>query len=247
MRYSALLLILWVACVAPAFAEGLLLYSEPQADGAVTANTEVVTGQIIVGDRWDDKIIRGFISFNISGLPSDAIIEDAELRVYQEYASGNPVGLGDLVVDHVEHGSELDIVDFIVQPLPGGQDIGTISDDEESGRKRLCVPQAVQDDVDAGRMRSQFRLRYTVDTDFDAAADYMVFDAGEHPDVHRKPSIFIEYTVPEPEPEMTNPEEEIGEKQTPGDVIPTTTEYGFMLTALLLGLATWKYMLRREE
>lgn len=67
---------------------------------------------ILIG-RNISVIQRGFVSFDLSSLPSDATIENVTLRLYQEKVVGNSYGVGEnLKVDHLDYGNGLGNEDY---------------------------------------------------------------------------------------------------------------------------------------
>jgi hypothetical protein len=102
---------------------------------------------------------RGFCSFSISSLPSDADIVSATLEITQNFAFGP--ALGPVVIDHMDYGT-LDDSDFDLAALTTG--IGTFPLTGSTVLRTLDVATQVAADLQAGRTRSQFRFRLTTES-----------------------------------------------------------------------------------
>jgi hypothetical protein len=118
---------------------------------------------------------RQFFSFDFTPLAPAEEVTGAVLTLFQASASDAPyASLGNVIVDHLDYGPTLDGADYNLPPLIAN--IGTISDDAVEEFKQLPVTAQVRADRTAGRVRSQFRLRFQLgDIDFDGASDFVQF------------------------------------------------------------------------
>jgi hypothetical protein len=187
-RRPALAFVVALGLLAPACGSGggnplftVVSASDGAVDGFVTNPTFVdTTHRIAVGDTDAGfmNVARGFVHFPLAGIPAGATILVADLRLFQSAVFGTPYGThGPLVVDHVDTGGMLDGADFAAPALLAHA--GTLSDDTAIAYKTLNVTAQVQDDLTAGRTHSDFRLRFTLDSDADAVDDYVEFNDGE--------------------------------------------------------------------
>ena len=156
------------------------LLSISALDGFVT-NTGFVdtTHAVAVGDTDGSfsNVARGFVHFDLSGLPAGVNIVSAELRLQQSTVFGAPYAtLGNVVVDHVNIGIALDASDFGALALLS--DVGTLSNNPVLELKTLSVTQRVRADLAAARSTSDFRFRYPTGSDGDGADDYVEFNDG---------------------------------------------------------------------
>ena len=129
-------------------------------------------GIVLVGDTgiWG---LRGFLGFNIGGIPADAEILAAELSVwhFKGPAQGSPYAdLGNLLIDYVDIGSSLDLDDYRVLALES--DIAVLSDAPTEGLRTADVTKQLQTarvlaDLAAGRPVISFRVRFPKETDGD--------------------------------------------------------------------------------
>lgn len=102
---------------------------------------------------------RQLFAFSLEDLPPGARLTGAILQIDQIDVLGEPFAkLGDVVVDHV---------DYFATPGPDSYDgqnlqrrIGTLSTSAGLGVRSVDVTAQVANDWDAGRLWSQFRLRF---------------------------------------------------------------------------------------
>lgn len=174
------------------------LLSQPTLDGEVygTPQANPDSPEFYVGDRSDNVSVRGFVSFDLSAIPEsvsrDAVV-DAELAVFKEKVVGSPyTGLNEctnpefcaittpIVLEHVSYGSLLDGSAYTTPTLA---ELGAISRIQslDSSFETADVLSAVRDDLSnrgARKKLSQYRLSFTLETNGDAVADYVVFTSG---------------------------------------------------------------------
>jgi hypothetical protein len=152
----------------------------------------------MVGDTSVNTGCRGFVSFDIGSIPPGATIISATLRMYQEAVNGRPYAdLGNIMVDHIDYGSTLDGADYSLLALK--EAIGTISNNAALEFKILDVTESLQDDMDHGRTRSQYRLLFPTQTDNDSVEDAAFFTSaniGGH-----TPELVVTYQVSPVSPE----------------------------------------------
>jgi hypothetical protein len=162
----------------------------------ITCNAET----ICVGDSsvGPDASFMGFLSFDLSSLPEDLTqLVAANLRVYQHgtYQDSAPyTDLGPLLWDHVFY-DVLDVDDTTIPALTSSGQV--LSANASNGYKTTEVTSAVQDDwakrEERGR-RSQYRLRFTEETDDDGIADIALFSPGEG--LSNRPRLSVTFLIP---------------------------------------------------
>ena len=184
------LLIIALACLSIA-ATTVTLNSTPGVDGFVTSSGSVLTiTQTIVGDTYVNTGCRGFVSFNIMSIPPGSTIISAALRMYQEGVNGTPyTNLGSISVDHVDYGPNLDAADYDQAALQ--ENIGILSNNATLEFKTLDVTARLQDDMDHGRTRSQYRLLFPTETDNDGVEDATFFTSANVGD--NTPELVVTY------------------------------------------------------
>lgn len=127
-------------------------------DEAAHANTAPY-----IGDNADNRICRGFISFDISGITGT--VQKAELRLADPEIHGNPEfmhgGLG-LWVAVVEWGSRPpELADYGLQGK--GLDSFTSYNITLTSAGNQLMARELQDSIDAGNDRFQFRLHFALE------------------------------------------------------------------------------------
>jgi hypothetical protein len=120
---------------------------------------------------------RGFVSFDISSIPSGKTIDQVTLRLYQGQVEGTPYSsLGSLIVDHLDYGDSLGNEDLNASAI--SSNIGTLTSNATIEWKDLPVTNALKSDISAGRSRSQYRLRFT--TEATGADAWARFESGDN-------------------------------------------------------------------
>jgi hypothetical protein len=181
----------------------LTITSVPAFDGFIT-NTgfaDVSTSSSIAAGDTDGSfgnVARGLVRFDRSALPAGATIKHAVLRMNQAAVAGSPYGspggLGSVLVDHVDLGSSIDLADFGGGILTAT--IGTLSSTAALGERSLDVTAAVQADASAARATSDFRLYFTVNSNANAADDFVTFNDAENHLGGSVPVLVVTYSLP---------------------------------------------------
>jgi len=179
------------------------LYSTPEIDGFIqyseyysTLIVNTISEILIVGDGWNwitggEDHEKSYLSLDLSPLPDSIIVIEATINVYQSGSIGNDtlwsfpiwdVPGGDTlfcIMDHINYGAYLDTSDWGAgdpgNPKTLASNIGIISDDTTIEYKTLDATRYMQADIDAARAKSQFRIRFPIDTDYDDRDDYLNF------------------------------------------------------------------------
>jgi len=200
------------------------LWSVPQLDGGISyrpASGIFTMGTnsfgFYPGDGFDlflqqEVFSRGYLSFNIYSfsIPNSINILSAVIGIYQLRSVGNDqlnifpiwnVSCGDThfcVLDHINYGSYLDLGDWTAgdpgDPQTLHTNIGVISSNAVVEYKILDVTPYLREDVQNGRFYNQYRMRFTIDTDFDLLGDWLTFYSG-NTTVGSKPYLAVEYEI----------------------------------------------------
>jgi hypothetical protein len=169
------------------------LLSDAGLDGtAGTSNFFSAASQPTAGDNGA-QAFRGFYSFDLA-LPPGAVVLAATVRIAQYGGVGAPYSdHGVVLLEHVDYGASLDAADFGTAAL--GPSLGTLASDATPGYTALDATAQVQADRAAGRIRSQFRLRFSLlDTDGDGTADQAWFnDREDNGAVGTLPQLVVTY------------------------------------------------------
>ncbi|MGD8398379.1 MAG: FHA domain-containing protein [Anaerolineae bacterium] len=157
-----------------------ILVSEQALDGYVlndgsTSTTEgifVGNGEINAGAG--ELVSRGFMSFDLSTLPSDAKIEQIEVRFFQVEVEGDPYEtMGNLILDHVEYGNALTGSAFDAPALDSAMLAQQTRQNEWYVLSDPTFISWLQRDLRDGRSRFQFRLRFARELDGDGEEDWI--------------------------------------------------------------------------
>jgi len=193
------------------------LYSTSGIDGSIwysefysTLFVVTTADEYSAGDAlgWDmfvggENYTRSYLCFDLSSLPDSIIVVEASVNLYQWLSIGNDtrgvfpiwdVPGGDTlfcIMDHINYGAYLDTLDWGAgdpgNPKTLTSNIGVLSDDATIEYKTLDVTRYVQADIDAERRRSQFRIRFPIDTDHDERGDWLDFyssSSAHYPPLH---------------------------------------------------------------
>ena len=141
---------------------------------------------------------RSFLSFELPEYPENYQIDSVYVRLYQFYSIGNSDGVfyidfpewnipgGDTIkciMSHIDYGFQLDFGDWekgdIGNPYTYDHNVGTITESGEDGYRYLDVTDCVLQDYDLGRIITQYRIAFEVDTDGDSLWDKVGFTTYE--------------------------------------------------------------------
>lgn len=164
------------------------LYSQAALDGFQANNgggntaADIRLGNgAMVGSPSYELVTRGFMSFDLSGIPASATIKSIELRFFQVQINGNPYSkLGNPLLKHVDYGSSLENADFNTPELASA----ILSPRTSPGQWYIITSNTLADwieqDLAAGRTRFQGRLQFTTETDGDGIQDSASIESGNN-------------------------------------------------------------------
>ena len=151
--------------------------------------------------------MRSYISFELPQIPDGYELDSVYVRLYQYYCLGNDVENvfpiwnvpgGDTmfcIMDHIDYGDELDVSDW-TKGDPGDTgtlhtNIGIISDIGEDGYRFLDITDYVLYDYNNIKDKTQYRIRFPIETDWDYLGDLTNFSTSNSAVVNHRPLIFI--------------------------------------------------------
>ena len=153
---------------------------------------------------------RAFVSFELPQIPENYQIDSVYIRLYQHYSIGNGDGVfyidfpewnipgGDTIkciMSHIDYGFQLDFGDWekgdIGNPYTYTHNVGTITESGEDGYRFLDVTDCISQDYDLGRILTQYRIAFEVNTDGDSLWDKLGFITGNGTFDYAKPKIFF--------------------------------------------------------
>lgn len=188
------------------------LPSQYELDGIVTSNSLVYPSAIIVGDNDAKLGYRGFLTFDLTAVPSSLLASNltkATIKLYKTRIFGDPYTYlvipcngvnqcdqyGTVGLDHVDYGISLENTDFATPSLGN---LGVIDSLDIPIRSftQADVLSAVRDDLKKRQNRSQYRLSFPVLTDGGAVTDAVVFGNGLSAVLEQRPALMLEYKIP---------------------------------------------------
>ncbi len=136
---------------------------------------------------------RSYISFYLPEIPEGYEVDSSFVRLYQYFSVGNggsydfpvwDVPGGDTlfcILDHIDYGYSLDSSDW-TKGDPGDPgtlhtNIGIISDSGEDGYRFMDITDYVINDYVNIRYKTQYRIRFPIETDWDYLGDNIRFSA----------------------------------------------------------------------
>jgi hypothetical protein len=112
--------------------------------------------------------------------------------LFQSANIGTPYAdLGSVVVDDVVFGTNLDSGAYSRSRL--GDAVAVLSVDGTLGPKAVDLTSQVRTDVEASRPQNQYRVRFTAETNPDAASDPAVFECAEAATPEERPILVVTY------------------------------------------------------
>ena len=177
--------------------DGWVLESGENSNSGGSIDATATT--IFLGDDANDKQYRGILSFDTSGLPDDAVILSAVLKIKKEGLVGsNPFTthqglLVDIKKPYFGTGLALAAHDF--QTIASKSAVGTFGTTASSGWYSVTLLNTAYPYINK-MGTTQFRLRFKLDDDNDNTADYMKFFSGNYGTATDRPVLVIEYYVP---------------------------------------------------
>lgn len=140
--------------------ETATIRSNPSLDGYVAKGGTTITNTDITVGKKEPGSVRGFVSFDMSGVPAGVNITKATLKVYQVNVEGEPFANNNLVVlDNLDFGGTLDAQDYQLRAQNTG--FATLSDVIEPGWKEADITEVFMENHQMGLTRSQYRLRFS--------------------------------------------------------------------------------------
>ncbi len=153
---------------------------------------------------------RSYISFELPDIPEDYVLDSVYVRIYQYRSVGDGDIIGNqepyplfygqelpCIMDHIDYGYQLDPLDW-TKGDPGDPgtlhtNIGIISDSAEVGYRYLDITRYVREDYHNERDKTQYRIRFPIETDWDYLYDNLgFFTSFQYPE--HDPVIFLYFT-----------------------------------------------------
>lgn len=129
-----------------------------------------------IGDNAVDNTYRSYVTFDLSTLPSDAVVESAQYAARQLAPEGAPYNLGAVMAQHLSFPTLNNLGSVQPISLPGAY-----SQDATAESKAIDVTSQVADDIlhrAERNSRSQYRLQIDQATNSNSTTDKAIFAKG---------------------------------------------------------------------
>ncbi|HEX7542303.1 MAG TPA: NBR1-Ig-like domain-containing protein [Anaerolineales bacterium] len=162
--------------------------------GSVRSDGVTSTSELSVGDSYLDKGMEMFLSYNISGIPSNATITEVKLDMRNSTMAGTPFALGVLNLYLHDFGT-LDGTDY-VSTFPSGGNLAdwgaaaVLNTVEVSSELKNALQSKL------GASRFQLRLQFPVKTNSNGADDKLMYGPVPITDPINNPALIVTYTTP---------------------------------------------------
>lgn len=169
-----------------------LLFHQPDASlsGSMTSSgTMYSSGTYTAGDQNGNLQVKGFLSFDITGIPAGATITSATIGLSDSsVVGGDPFAtLGNLRVYNVDYGTSLTVSDF------NGPKLSTVWSGNSPPSDVIDVKSELANAVASGKKNLQFRIEFATATDNDGAYERIVFN---------NPTLLYFYSTPASKPDL---------------------------------------------
>lgn len=178
---------------------------ESSQDSGVGGLVSSSSSTFRIGDDSSNRAYRAFLSFDTSSLPDNAIVTQATIGITRDR---NTVGNIPIGVPYSQFGDIL--VDLA---LPSFGNAALTLEDWQAAATQLAVSKFAWPAYSEGMTifsrleepenhlinttgRTQYRIRYATDDDADNVTDYISYGTGDHPDPNMRPTLTIQYFVP---------------------------------------------------
>jgi hypothetical protein len=171
-----------------------ILNATATMDGFRSSNGGGNNSVDIRAGRNENLVTRGFVSFDIDGIPEGATITEVSIKLYQVRVVGNPYSEGGVLeVDHLTYGDTLEGGDYSTAALLSG--FATLSENKNTGWKETTVTNAVKDDIANARSKSQFRIHFETEVKGgDVAGDFTYFESADDSEATgNTPQLIVKY------------------------------------------------------
>ncbi len=163
-----------------------------------------------------NSYVRSYLTFFLPEIPENYHVDSAYVRIYQFESNGYNASTGDhtdfpvwdvaggdtikCILSHIDYGDELDVNDWekgdVGNPFTYQNNIGTVTESGDVGYRYVDVTSSVIEDYELNRDKTQYRIAFQIDTDFDDWPDLLGFytSNGYPPHNELKPTLYITYT-----------------------------------------------------
>lgn len=155
---------------------------------------------IQVGDDVSDgRQFKGFLSFDTSPIPDDAIIKSVELRLRRSGSAGTPNNLGQIHVDIAPargFSNDLALESDDFSAAAAIVNVSVLSETSSNGAWSMGFLSEASASAVNRKDTTQFRIYFTLPTDDNGDRDWLNFSSGDHPTALYQPQLVVTYELP---------------------------------------------------
>ncbi|MBC8415882.1 MAG: T9SS type A sorting domain-containing protein [Candidatus Cloacimonetes bacterium] len=162
-----------------------------------------------------NSYFRSFFDFYLPDIPEGYHIDSVYVRLYQFMSGGYNASSGTYtdfpvwdvaggdtircIMSYINYGNELDIGDWekgdVGNPYTYQNNIGTITESGINGYRYLDVTAGVIQDYELNRNKTQYRIAFQIDTDWDNESDLVAFvTSSGHQYDELKPTLYLTFS-----------------------------------------------------
>ena len=162
--------------------------------GSVSSDGVFSTSELSVGDSDQNKGVEMFLSYNISSIPSNAIITEVKLDMRNSSMTGNPFAL-DVLNLYLQNFDALDGTDY-VSTTPGSGNLADWGSAQILNSVEVSpeLKKAIQSRL--GDSRFQLRLQFQIQTNNNGTKDKLMYGPFPLTNPINNPALIVTYMTP---------------------------------------------------
>ena len=170
-------------------------------------------GNMITPDL--NSYVRSYLTFFLPEIPENYHVDSASVRIYQYDSNGYNGSTGDhtdfpvwdvaggdtiqCILSHIDYGYELDVDDWekgdVGNQFTYQNNVGTVTDNGEIGYRYIDVTNSIIQDYEFYRDKSQYRIAFQIDTDWDNGPDLIGFITANSNGEQYRPKLNINFSM----------------------------------------------------
>ena len=167
------------------------------------------TGVGFIDPPESNSVMRSYTSFDLPEIPENHTVDSVYVRLYQALCRGNnnwhefpvwDIAGGDAVrciLNHIDYGDELDVGDWtkgdIGNPYTYENNAGIVTESATYGYRYIDVTANVIADYEMQRDKTQYRIAFQIETDWDYEFDGVEFMTSNSAVLSQHPILIIRY------------------------------------------------------
>lgn len=170
------------------------------------------------GNLYDPDLnsyVRSYLTFYLPEIPENYHVDSAYVRIYQFESNGYNASTGDhtdfpvwdvaggdtikCILSHIDYGDELDTGDWekgdVGNLFTYQNNVGNVTESGDVGYRYIDVTSSIVLDYELNRDKTQYRIAFQIDTDFEDWPDLVGFmTSSGHPYDEIKPTLYITFS-----------------------------------------------------